>query len=270
MPKKAFIRNLTDQEDWKPWDPGNEKGAWGWASDNAWDDFRQMSPERCADLLDDLIQASFSKRDQARLPEAAVERLCEELRENGHEKLESVNQAIMDPLQWTWEVAYWPEDLDIEKSIDRAREDFWEEIRLGEHWQGILKETPTGPKDWTPRGVLTEKKLFDDLAKRVKYRRKRNDYDRFLVFNWLDSPIVIAAKAAIAFRPDAPRAADVDQEIEDWTDNFMRSTFNHLKARMDGIDINTRYDFAPHWKSVLSDKKRMAGVRRNILEFLDL
>lgn len=270
MPKRVWKRNLTEQEEWKPWDPGNEKGAWAWASDNAYDEWKATSDRRIGDLVKDLLEAALTKRERAQLPEDAVERLVEDLRENTHLNNEGLFQAILDPMQWAWELAYWPEDLDIQKSVDKAREDFSDEIRLSEYWEPLIQMPPTGPKEWTPRGIFTEKRLFGELGKRVSYERKPRNYDRFLVFDWLDSPILHAAKRTILAMPDPPHPDQIDEEVEAWADDFTRYMFKHLEKRMEDIDINTRYDFDPQWKGILKDRSRLKGVRRDVLKFFDL
>lgn len=268
MAKKTFIRDLTAEEGWKPWDPGNTKGAWEWASNNAWDDWQNLGAERCQELLEDIVNAALRKRERDQLPEDALERMCAYLQE-GREKLEGVQQTLMDAFTWAWELAYTPEDRDIEKSVERARLTINEDLRLNEYWEWLFKKTMLGPKEWNPRGLFTEAILFDHLSKRVEYKRKRNHYERYLVFDWIDSPLVNQAKKAIFAQKHGryPDDDDINQELEEWADHFVRLMFTDLDKRMQEVDTGMRYDLGPQWKSVLSDKQRMAGVRDEILKF---
>lgn len=268
MAKKTFIRNLTAEEEWKPWDPGNQDGAWHWASDNAWDEWRELGAERCQELLADIVNAALRKRERDQLPEDALERMCAYLQEGG-DKLEAVQQTFMDAFTWAWEIAYWPEDGDIEKSVERARLDLYDGLRPNDYWGWLFDKTTLGPKEWNPRGLFTAPMLFDHLAKRVEYKRKPKHYDRYLVFDWVDSPLIDKAKKAIFAQKHGryPDDDDINQELEEWADHFVRLMFADLEKRMQRVDVGSRYDFGPQWKSVLTDKQRMAGVRAEILKF---
>lgn len=270
MATKPFVRNITEEEEWQPYDPGNMKGASEWASDNAWDDWQNMADSDCERLLDDLVRTALGKREQAKLPEDVLERLCQELNENAGENLESVFQSIMDASTWAWEIAYTPSDRDIEQSMASARKDFSDEIRLEDYWDPLIKKPVTGPKEWSPRGLWTEQGIFDELTRNVRYRRKPGYYDRFVVFDWPNSAPVRDAKRVLKTLEDGRTSKEVDQEIEQWADQFMWSMFSDLEKRMQDADTGSRVDFGPMWKSVLSDKQRMNGVRRDILEFFGL
>jgi hypothetical protein len=262
--------NIVEEAGWQPYDPGNLKGVLTWASDNAWDDWKNMSEETCQDLVEALLDAAFTRKERAGIGPEGISRICEELRENDGDELDATFHAIIDAHQWTWEEAYTPTDLDIEKAVDRAKGEWFMDARLSDYWNLALarEDRPKGPKEWSPRIVWTEAGLFHHLDEHIRYQRKREEYDRFIVFDWGDADPIVALLEAIKRTPAEGSREDVENELREWADLFMHKFFSALEDRMQVVDTAYRTDFDKHWKTMLSDKQTMGGVRRDLLEFL--
>jgi hypothetical protein len=262
--------NIVEEDGWQPYDSGNLEGVQSWASDNAWDDWKAMSEETCQNLVGDLLDAAFSRKERRDVDPEEIPRICEELLENQGDTLEASFHAILDAYDWTWEEAYIPTDLDIEKAIERAMGDWFGDTRLADYWNLVLakEERPKGPKEWSPRIVWTEAGLFHHLDKHIRYQRKREEYDRFIVFDWGDMDQIVALLEALKRTPAEGSREDVENELREWADLFMRHFFSALEDRMQAVDTAYRTDFDKHWKTMLSDKQTMGGVRRELLEFL--
>lgn len=268
MAKKPIVRNLTEEEEWQPWDPGNEKGVWGWAGDNAWDDWKNLDDDGCLRLVGDLVEDALTKKEQKRVTPAHIEAICAELREHTRDTMEATFHSILDAMQWAWEIAYTPNDGDVEHAIKKAKGDLGDDIRMADYWDLIRSHAPAGPKEWSPRGTWTDTRIFEELEENIHYRRKPKAYDRYLVFDWKGTRSVADMKAALTAHPEQGKPADVDFEIEEWADQFMRYFFTELEKRMQDVETGNRVDFDSMWANVLEDDDRMKTVRREILEFL--
>jgi hypothetical protein len=268
MAKKPIVRNLTEEEEWKPWDPGNDKGAWGWASDNAWDDWKNLDDDECHRLVSDLVEDALTKKEQKRVTQTHIEAICAELHENTWDTLEATFHSILDAMQWAWEIAYTPNDDDIETALEKAKGELGDDIRLADYWDLVRSEIPVGPKEWSPRAAWTDNRIFKELEENITYRRKPKAYDRYLVFDWLGTGPVADMKAALKEHPEQGSPKDVEFEIEEWADQFMRYFFTELEKRMQGVETGNRVDFDSMWANVLEDGDRMKSVRKEILEFL--
>lgn len=126
MARKPIVRDITEEEKWQPYDPGNTKGVWEWAMNNAWDDWLNMDSRTC----DDLVGAALPKAERKKITPEHLDALCRELMDENPEYLVSIHRAITDASQWAWEVAYTPEDGDIEDALEEARDRLEEEISL--------------------------------------------------------------------------------------------------------------------------------------------
>jgi hypothetical protein len=268
MARKNIVRNIVEHEGWKNYDSATQGGVSEWACDNAWDDWTNMDPKYCREYVGDLIQAALTKREQKQIDEEDLERICEELRENSRENLETVLNAITDAHTWAWEIAYTPDDGDIEKAIDDAKGTWWEENRLQDFWDLIVAPLPEGPREWSPRPHWSVAQLFKELDERVVYQRKPGYYDRFIIFEWLNAPVVLAMKNELKKHPEVGSLKNVDQDLNDWADDFMNTFAKALENRMERNEPWQSFDLDPHWKSMLKDKQVLAGAREEILKFL--
>src|SRR5262245_55824581 len=262
--------NIVETDGWnKGW---NESNISSWAADNAWDNWEHMSDEIRRDLIDDLIRASMPKKEQKAITDEDIEKISEQLVKDWH-SLEQTHNAIRDAHYWAWEVAYTPEDGDIESAMERDQ-DFWgEDIRPNDYWKLVLTEegeVPKGPREWSPRRVWTETEFWKDLYERVRYERKPNYYDRFLVFDWGRSEPVMELLEALKANPKEGSRSEVESELEDGAQTFTGEVISNLEDIMQRADISYRVEFSPMWKRMLSDKSTMAGVREELLEFLQM
>jgi hypothetical protein len=268
MTKKNIVRNIVEHEGWKNYDASTSDGVSSWASDNAWDDWTNMDSKYCRGYVRDLIEASMTKREQKRISDEDLERICEDMRENTWENFETVLHAIVDAHHWAWEIAYTPEDQDIEKVMKVIKGEWWEEHQLQDLWNLIVDPLPEGPREWSPRPHWSVEQIFKDLDERIVYQHRPGYYDRLIVFEWLNAPSVLAIKKELRKHPLEGNLKDVDLDLEAWADDYMNSFFKNLPNRMEGVETHMRFDLGPHWRSMLKDKQVLAGAREEILKFL--
>lgn len=269
MPKLKPIRiNIVEEDGWKNWDYSQTDGVSQWSADNAWDDFTNMDESTCKGYIVDLLQASMTKREQKRITEEDLERICKELEEDW-DSLESTAHAIIDAHTWAWEVAYTPDDRDIEKSIEATSRTWDWDFSTPEYLDLILQsEPPEGPREWTPRKIWTINKLFKEFVSRVSYERKEGYYDRFLVFDWGNSEPIQLLLEILKRRPNEGSRTDVEAWLQEMAESYTRAFFKNLQDRMQDNDPSYSFDLDPHWRSMLKDKSTMSGVRNELLEFL--
>lgn len=278
MAAKNIVKNLTQHEGWSRYDPATIKdSAAQWGSDAAYDEWEHLGAQVCEERLGGLIAAALTKRERAGLPDDAQERLCAELQESGSDKLESVFHAFLDAMTWAWEQAYTPTDQDFEKAVEKAKEEWTDDLNEGDHWEFIQNAAPQDPHHWSPHeGKWDPKDIWRELTGLIEYRHKAREYDRYLVFGFPNARSVRELKEALRKAPrkagDEPVALPeyVDEDLARWSDHFEHLTFRKLEEIMEDVDPANRYDLDPLWKSVLKDKSLMMGVRRDILQFFGL
>jgi len=265
---KPFRVNLVEEAGWKNWDFANSDGVSQWASDNAWDDWKNMDESTCYGYVEDLVGAALRKSEQRKVTKEDIGRICEQLKEDPNQ-LEAVKQAIMDTHTWAWEVAYMPNDQDIKRAIDRTAK-VWEwDFSMGNFWELVLvDEVSDDPREWSPRGIWTTHKLYNDFVGRISYERKPGYYDRFLVFDLGESPAVQRLLGLLKENPEQGSAEELEEELNNWKEDYLKTFFSELEKWMQSVDPSFRWDLDPHWKSILKDKAHMGDVRREILEFL--
>lgn len=265
---KPIKINLVEQEGWETWDYAKGDIS-SWAMDNAWDDWKNMDEQTCQGYVEDLAKASLPKDKWLKLSSEDIERICEEMMEERVEHFESLSQAIIDAHMWAWEEAYTPDDRDIGRAMERAARNWDWDFRLADYWKLVLKDDlPEGPREWTPRKVWTTKKLYQDLIERILYERKPNYYDRYIVFDWDKSdPVQELVKKLKESKEGS--VADVQAELEDWAGDYLQTFFKELDEQMQRVDINTKWNFHPHWKTLLGEKSMLLGVRKDLEDFLE-
>ena len=269
MPKLKPIRiNIVEEDGWKNWDYAQTDGISQWSGDNAWDDWKNMDENTCKGYIVDLLQASMTKREQKKITEEDLDRICEYMQEDAN-NMESTSRAIIDAHTWAWEEAYTPEDLDIEKSMEATSRNWDWDFSMPDFWQLVLQdEPPEGPREWSPRGRWTIHSLFKEFVNRVSYERKEGYYDRFMIFDWGNSEPVQLLLEALKRHPDEGSRADVEEWLRGMADSYMREFFKALEDRMQNNDPSYKFDLDPHWKSMLKDKSTMKAVRDEIVGFL--
>src|SRR4029077_1350587 len=273
MPKlklKPIRINIVEEDGWKNWDYSQTDGISQWSSDNAWDDWREMDDETCQGYIVDLMEASMTKREQKKVTEEDLERICKELRKHTYD-LETTLHAITDAHTWAWEEAYTPDDRDIEKAMETTARHWDWDWSMAKYWSFVLQdEPPEGPREWSPRGRWTIQSLFKEFVKRISYERKPGYYDRFMIFDWGNSEPVQLLLEALKRNPEEGNKADVEFELGGMAENYLSTFFKVLEQRMRDNYPSDAWDVTPHWKSMLKDKVTMRGVREEILKFLAL
>jgi|SRR5579871_3952922 len=268
---KPIKINLVEQDGWKNWDYASSHGISEWASDNAWDDWTNMDSTTCRDYVQDLINAALPKKQRLKFSLDELERICEEMQEERYDHFESVSQAIIDAHQWAWEVAYTPDDKDIKIAMEKAERNWDWDFRMAGFWDFIQREQEVeGPREWSPRPptTWTMNQLFDQLIERIRYEREKDHYDRFLVFDWGDSPAVKRLLEVLKTKPNEGGPMEVEAELDDLVSRYLKVFFTELEDRMQDKDIHIYWDLDPHWENVLKDKSRMIGIRKELEEFL--
>lgn len=179
--------SIVKEEGWNKWDPAGPISDW--AADNAWDDWTNMDDSTCREYVGDLVSASMGKREQKKIGDEELDRICEYLKEEGWSgDLESTHHAIIDALTWMWEEAYTPDDGDIGSAMERGADDWSNDIKFGEHWNLIMGERALprkGPKEWMPQvHKWRERVVIGELLKQVTYERKPGWYDRYIILDF--------------------------------------------------------------------------------------
>lgn len=253
---KTVKVNLVEDSRWK-WDQATD-----WASDNAFDDFNQLSNNDCTELVDDLVTAAFPRTFE--LTEEDQERICEAIQEAG--TLESTHNVIVDAMTYAWEVAYTPTDSDGEHALERAKEG--NDIQLRDHWSRLIGTLREGRKEWQPVKPWTEKTIVDALLKEVEYQQKKGWYDRYLVFSFGKAKPVQALLAATPENFLQDTRARLEEDFDEWQDNILRAFYRELEDVMQDADTHMRVDFREQWDRMLADRQTMDAVRNELAKFL--
>lgn len=75
-------------------------------------------------------------------------------------------------------------------------------------------------------------------------------------------------RMALRGLPNEGHPEDVDAEVEDWADRFMRLFLTRLEKTMQDVDTSARVDFGDQWKFMLKDKTVLKEVAEALREFL--
>jgi hypothetical protein len=263
--------NITEEDLWKPYDSsysGKGSNVADWASDNAYDDLQHMDAGTWADYVLDLVEAFLPKAKQKKIGPDEIDKISTLLRGDWG-KFENIEYAVRDAHTLAWEIAYTPEDKDIEYAIKRALERWDEEITLADYWDLILSdEASKGPKEWSPLKKITERELFNQLEAAIWYEHEKGKWDRFVVFDFMSAPAVKAMKRALMAHPEEGRLFQLDDELEYLAKNFIGYLSGALGQVMQDNDPSMNWDVGPHWKSILSDKSRRQGIQEDIAKAL--
>jgi hypothetical protein len=240
--------NIVEEKEWK-WDSGGK--IMDWASDNAWQDWRNLSARDCEPLVADVAEAGLTKKERARLKPEDFERICERMKEEP-DLLESLHLAILDASQWMWEEAYIPDDGEIREAMELAEDDFTEDLEWRDVWKLVVGERPLpfkGPLEWRPKTFRwTEHQAIREFLKAVSYRRKPGHYDRYLVFEFGTTAPVLGLLEAIEKKKALLRRQIDDMESErgglddedDARRDFLDDAIEELKDESEELDHEVR------------------------------
>ena len=271
FPKEQL--NLVELPEWqKTWETTGDVGEWAWM--NAVDTWKHIviGGGECKDYVSDV---------DSRLTDAQMDVICTFL-ENRDNRLELTEQAIMDSLTWAFELAYIPEDGDLEDALGRAIENVAEETFFeGELFEGTMDKLGIHPD-----------RLLEELLGLIEYKRPkikgRPAWERYLVFDFGKSDLLRKlAKGPFFLKREHQRegpkewapmleAGETKREareaIQEELDSIRERTESEFWKMLDNVmqhrDPFNRVDTAEQWKLVLTDKDRMKGARKEIREFL--
>jgi hypothetical protein len=259
--------NLVEQEGWQRYDTANGKSM-DWIHDAGWEDFRHMDLNTLEGLIDDISHVPQKGKKKSKLDFSSEELryLAEQLKE-GNDKLEEPKRLIVDAATWMYEAAAIPNDSDIESAIEKATEDLISYAEFQEDiWDEILTEkVRQGPMEWTPRKRYESAHILKQLSERIKLVHEKGKWDRFLVFDFWEAPIVHEL-----FRKNRGSASAYEQlkrEFQQLSDGYVADLFKYLDKEMENVDINNRTDWNASWKSMLGGGEPW-GAQKELVEVL--
>lgn len=255
--------NITEEDFWAPYDyasdPGNGRsGIEEWSSDSAWSDFQNLPQDSCREYLQDLIDSFLTKAQAKKITDEDLNYLCEHVTDV---EMDEVRHAMVDAFTFAWEDAYTPTDLDIQHAVEHAGDG----VELPSFWDNLLAERPSGPKDWSPLPSYSQDELFNELESGVSFHHKPGYWDRFLVFDWKNGPVIRHLRRKLAETPEEFTAKDFENDLETLANDFVRAVGKRLDRVFQKVDVHMRVDATPHWISILKDKSRKKGIQEEIL-----
>jgi hypothetical protein len=265
---KTIRINLVEEKGWKPYDSAGDIMIW--ASDNAHEELSRMDRDDCRGLVEDLIGGrklvqtgpkEWSPRGIT-VSDEDLDAICDGI-DNVVPELESTQQAILDALTWSWEVAFTPSDSDIEHAVELAKEEMPDHFDPDDElWEPLLE----APKNaWGASLIVTH------LVGPVIDEREENHYERYIKFDINGTAPVLELLKAV--RRDPERTVEgtiryLEQELASLSASFVSVFFSKLQRVREDVDVSNRTDFRKQWKSMLSDVDRMNGVRSEIAAFV--
>jgi hypothetical protein len=257
--------NIVEQRRWKPYDPAGE--TMELASNNAYDEFKHMSKNDLIRLVEDMLGRAkqgpleWSPRTFV-LSDEEYDLILEEIKDYSSDLLETARESIVDALQWMWEVAYMPDDGDIELAVEETDETMADTHGIDESlWEPLLER-----KGWDERTVI------ESLAEEVTYERQEGYYDRYIVFNFGEAKAVEKLLKTVYADPEElsekETVSQLKVEFEALEDSYLDLFFDKLDKIMQNIDAANRTDFKKQWKAMLGDKNQMNAVGKEIREFI--
>ena len=270
--------NISEEEVWEPYDSSKAVGGndvLGWASDNAWDDWRQIGRE-CLDIIRDLVAAYVPKSKAKKISEVDIRRICEAIKEDSAD-FQEIRQAFVDAATWAWEEAYTPSDGDLEEALENAVSEMIGDAMLPSYWSRLLNLNVQGPKDWSPLRSFTEADLLREIEAGISFEHEQNYFDRFVVFDVMDGPVMkylrrkVRSGGLLDEDGDPVRVSteDFETDVKDLlVDDVINKLDRHLQKVMEHVEPWQRVNFHKHWKDVLADKSRAKGVEEEILDWL--
>lgn len=261
-----IVVNLVEQEGWKPYTYDSSKfdERIMRLSDEEYSGLMNGEESQCGRLMEDIMgefyssKAPESPRDWSprnlHIGPVGIKKACIGWKEGN---LDEVDALIRDTIQYMYEETLIPDDNDIRQAMYEARDDFEKKFDLS-------------PWIWEPliEGNTTERSILMHLMNDIDYSRAQGKYDRFLIFDWMNSSQVadLLGKWPAAERPKIIRA--LRDEFEALRDALVHETFKEIAKTMDDSDISNRTDWAKHWHHNLADKKRMESVRKQVREYV--
>jgi hypothetical protein len=265
---KTIWINLVEQKGWKPYDSAGDIMIW--ASDNANEELSRMERNDCKDLVEDLIGGrklvqtgpkEWSPRGIT-VSDEDLDAICDGI-DNVIPELESTQQAILDTLSWSWEVAFMPSDSDIEHAVELAKEEMPDHFDPDDDiWEPLLE---------APKNAWGARLIVDHLVGPVVYERQEGHYDRYMKFDINGTAPVLELLKAV--RRDPERTVEgtiryLERELASLSASFVSVFFTKLQNVMKDVDVSNRVNFRKQWKAMLSDVDHMNAVRSEIAAFV--
>lgn len=273
---KTHKVNITEYPEWKKVTESVEED---WVGNAAWGDWQAITMD--LNLLDvyvyDLIKAAFSKGDKTR-------RRFENFRNTGalldavkcSDGFESTRHVIRDTLEFMYQDAAMPREMDVAISVEDAGYTFMAG-HMPYYWRLIAAKDlpPAGVKEWRPDQGKVEMTFFEvrkQLLREIRYEHKENYYDRFLVFTFGDSLAVRLLIEEIRDHPNEENAEtmakDIENDLDEARQEFIRDFFKYFVRIMGSIDVSNRTDFRLEWLKTLARTDWREGVRGEFEAFL--
>jgi hypothetical protein len=265
---KTIRINLVEEKGWKPYDSAGDIMIW--ASDNAHEELSHMERNDCRDLVEDLIGGrklvqtgpkEWSPRGIT-VSDEDLDAICDGI-DNVIPDLELTQQAILDALTWSWEIAFMPSDSDIEHAVELAKEEMPDYFDLDDDlWEPLLE---------APKNAWGARSIVHHLVGPVVYERDGNHYERYIKFNINGTAPVLELHEAA--RKDPERTVEgtiryLEQELASLSASFVSVFFTKLQNVMKDVDASNRTDFRKQWKQILSDADHIRHIRSEIAAFI--
>lgn len=269
--------NITEYPEWKKVLESVEED---WVGNAAWADWQAITIgtfDTLESYIFDLIKAAFPKgnRKRSRLENLRnTDALLDAVKCS--DGFESTRHVIRDTLEFMYQDAAMPSDGDLSVSVEDASHPFMFG-HMPYYWRLIAAKDlpPTGVKEWRPDHGKVQMTFFEvrkQLLQEIRYEHKENDYDRFLVFSFGNSRAVRLLIDAIGNHPDEEdretMAADLENDLEEARQDFVRDFFKSFVRTMGSIDISNRTDFHSEWLKTLARTDWREGVRGEFEAFL--
>lgn len=259
--------NLVERPEWSDYDTAGKLGDL--ISENAWELVSQLECDDIVSYAGDVL--SVGKKSRKWLTEEEGDVICRAFKD-GASEIEGFSYLVRDAAQYAFEVAYLPNDQEIQSSIDLAvvsiseTENIWEYEVLSEIAEFLQ---------------MSSKQFLRSILAGVYFVHTPGMYDRYLMYDPGGSGMVIALIEK-AIRPSPKgvldwvpaldvKKEDIAQELSslfsELKEPVIREIFKRLKKEMEGVDIQNRFDFQKEWKKILAEKQRVKSVQKE-LKFL--
>lgn len=170
-----------------------------------------------------------------------------------------VDTMIRDTIQYMYEDAMMPDDDDIQLAMREVRDELIENPDLDyELWDPLLEKGKS------------QKSIMVQLTNEIAYSRAQQHYDRYIVFDFMNSGIV---KNLLEEWPVEDRGWVEDSlqfnEFKALRNNFMGEFFGELEKRMKDSDPDYRTEWKKHWQEMLRQEDRVKAARKDIWKYLE-
>lgn len=265
-PRKVDITKMPIWE--KRWDPAGE--------------FMERADDYVAEtaryaLEGGFLEARFSElapklwnaRERARImnDDVSVEKILRGVQDG---RADNLRQLIVDTIQYAYESAAMPEDVELVQILRDASEEvgLFDLFEYAPAWDLIASyRARRSKKEWRPNVIarsMSFDEVLDHLRKAFHYFRENNHYDRYVVFDcWPTMPI----QALVGLNLPKEAQFEVLSDIDYFYDRVL-TRFEHGLENLE-IDVDARYDFKRQWVEQMKRDDWVEPVRKEIAEILE-